>query len=103
MGDRYFNLEENSVPKKVQYDNSFGLDLSQVVAWKRISISSESAVLTEEDGDLEVYFSGSTMRVEKNTLGAENFKNLLESLVKEFSAPGIPPLLDERMTTVIKD
>jgi hypothetical protein len=101
-GRQIFKLEENSVSKKVQYDNSFGLDLSQVVAWRRIPISPGSALLTEEDRDLEVYISGSTIRVEKSTLGAENFDNLLQSLVEQFS-PRLPPLVDERMTTVIKD
>jgi hypothetical protein len=87
------------VPKKVQYANNFGLDLSQVVAWQRVPTSLGQAILAEEDWDVELYISGSTMRVAKSTLGAENFNNLLQSLIEEFS-PRLPPLVDERVTTI---
>jgi|GEM_PF-2319762 len=91
------------MPKKVQYDKSFGLDISQVLAWRRLPIHPGSTTLTEEDRDLEVYISGSTIRIEKSTLSEEDFKNLLQSLVEEFSPSNMRTVVDERFTTVIKD
>lgn len=85
--------------KKIQYANSFGLDLSQVVAWQRVDTPIGEAVITEADWDLELYISGSKIRIAKKTLGGENFNNLLQSLIEEFSPRSVAPI-DERVTTI---
>ena len=72
---------------KVGYNENFGLDLDQVVAWKRIPTRLGPALLEEKDWDLELYFSGNTLHVEKSVLGEEAFNNLLEHLVKIFPFP----------------
>jgi hypothetical protein len=69
---------------KVQYDEDFGLDLDQVVAWKRIPTHLGPALLDRKDWDLELYISGNTILVGKSSLGEEAFNNLLQDLSKEF-------------------
>ncbi|MEG5049836.1 MULTISPECIES: hypothetical protein [unclassified Microcoleus] len=71
---------------KVGYNENFGLDLDKVVAWKRIPTHGPG-LLEEKDWDLELYFSGNTIHVEKSVLGEEAFNNLLQHLVKEFPYP----------------
>ena len=75
------------MPRKLQYDKSFGLDPNQIVAWKRIPTHQGLTSLPKEDWDLELYTSGNTIIVEKSALGEENFNKLLQLLVDEFS-PG---------------
>ncbi|MEG3941753.1 hypothetical protein QT995_26900 [Microcoleus sp. S36b_A3] len=69
---------------KVQYDEDFGLDLNQVVAWKRIPTYLGPALRDRKDWDLELYLSGNTILVEKSSLGEEAFNNLLQDLSNEF-------------------
>jgi hypothetical protein len=89
------------MPKKVQYNNSFGLDLTQVVGWKRIITHQNNPMFQSDDWGLELYTSGNTIIVEKSTLSEEDLNNLLKHLIEEFSRDDIRPMVDERTTTIM--
>lgn len=88
------------MPKKVQYNNGFGLDLTQVVGWKRITCQN-NPLFKSDDWGLELYTSGNTIIVEKSTLSEEDLNNLLKHLIEEFSPDDIRPMVDERTTTIM--
>ena len=90
--------------KKIRCGHSFGIDLNQVLFWKRIpSYKKEEGLLGEvkiEDGNLKLYISGETIMIRKRVpneetnvmsvmdeviLEEEDFDKLLEYLAKEFS------------------
>lgn len=72
------------MPNKVRYDENFGLNLDEVVAWKRIPTHAGPRILNEEDWDIELYISGNTILVERSSLSEEAFNSLLQHLLKEF-------------------
>jgi hypothetical protein len=87
--------------KKIRCGHNFGIDLTQVLFWKRIpKYKREGELLGQveiEDGNLELYISGETIMIRKKVpneviniiqdeviLEEEDFGKLLEYLAEEF-------------------
>lgn len=81
--------------KKIRFGESFGLDLSQVIGWKRVSPKNVSpkntdvvisGVLPVDKWNLEVYTHGNTITFIKGEAG---FDYILKTLCEEceFSPP----------------
>jgi hypothetical protein len=73
---------------KVQYNDSFGLDLDAVVCWRLVPTYEEKTLLNKEKWNLEIYISGNMIIIQKDILGEENFNNLVKCLIKKFTQTG---------------
>ncbi|HBK97241.1 MAG TPA: hypothetical protein DD001_07845 [Microcoleaceae bacterium UBA10368] len=66
---------------KVRYNDSYGLDLEQVLAWKRVPTQYGELLLSMEEWDLEVYVPGNKIVFKKDDDG---FKDLIDRLRVKF-------------------
>jgi len=67
---------------KVRYNDSYGLDLEQVLAWRRVPPQMGILQTDKEEWNLEVYMPGNTIITFQKS--DEGFSHLLEVLYKKF-------------------
>lgn len=62
---------------KLRFNENYGLDLDQVIGWKRVPTLKADALLPKDYWNLEVYIPGDKMTFVK---GEEGFDYLLKTL-----------------------